>query len=188
MKITMNQLRRIIREEIAREDRRQMNEGFFSHIGDYASAVFTGKVDGQAVPPGVSKGDWVTILGAAKAASPERKASYIADMTARVKKQQSVITYKSWLQDVESEEEFQAQMSASEKRHKEAERRRREEELADLNRWANTKQRMRDEKRWEEKREEERLEAEKQAKEEERARRHKYGGWVGKDMDAKAAW
>lgn len=78
MKMTTSRLRQIIREEAVNERLRKiiresvrkelLREGFFGDLKDVLSATFTGKVDGEAVPEGVKKSDWATIIGQSRKA------------------------------------------------------------------------------------------------------------------------
>lgn len=126
MKITVGQLRRIIREEVEQEKLRKivresaesaLEEGIWDNIRDLASATFTGKVQGKDIPKGVDKGMWVGIMQAAQKLPPERRSAYIADATmqARESGNKSYISANSWLKNAVAEEEEVAQMNASEK-------------------------------------------------------------------------
>jgi len=118
MKISVGQLRRIIREEVEQEKVRkivretvesELNESLWDNI----KATFTGEVDGKAIPPGVSKSDWVMIVNASKKLPDERRSAFIADSTLKVKETPGRITSpKTWLKDIESQEEDEAENAA----------------------------------------------------------------------------
>jgi hypothetical protein len=174
MKITVGQLRRIIREEVEQEKVRkivkeavksELNEGLWSNLKDLASVTFKGEVDGLKIPPGVQKGDWTSIVNQARKASEERKMSYIASAAARAKEApgRGVITYKGWLEKVESEEEDMAAMDAAVKKAAENAAIKRQHELEDFERYQRAKsQQARSRKEIEDKEE-----AEKKAKDKE---------------------
>lgn len=131
MKISVGQLRKIIREEVEQEKVRkivretiksELDEGAWDNIKSLASATFTGKVDGKAIPPGVSKGDWVMIMNSAKTLPAERQSAFIADSTLQVKETPGRITSaKSWLKNIESQEEEEAENATAQAKRAEYE-------------------------------------------------------------------
>ena len=128
MKISVRQLRRIIREEVEQEKVRRivreavksdLNEGMWDDIKNLGSAVFTGKIAGFTVPKGVSNSDWVSILkqfgGKAPDVNDDAGWAYIDAMTQRSRKKEDILTLKSWKKQVEDQANDEAETRAADR-------------------------------------------------------------------------
>ena len=111
MKISVSQLRRIIREEVEQEKVRrivreavksELNEGMWDDIKNLGSVVFTGKVGDMSVPKGVSKIDWVNIMksvgGKAPSLDNDEAWAYIDAAIAQSRAGKEFMGFKTWKQ------------------------------------------------------------------------------------------